>query len=344
MWLAPRLHGVHSSVRKRIVGRSFSVEWLDGPEYRSLEDVIDLDAVRRTFTEHLVTTLSEFKVANRRSQDPLPSAQKKFAFNPLDDKPFIEGVIDVPIAPSAQAILLKALPPAIYHLALRALGKDFADDLGSVFQHYVGRQLGLVVGDRQVVPEVRYGSRQAKMDSCDWFLELPDLVVLIECKARQPIESLRTGGHDWLRSVQESIGKGTKQLNRSDSDMMRIIAENLSIDATKPRVGLVVTLEPFYLNQNWLIRDELPAADLPVGVVSVAELESLVPLNPDELSRVLRDAVEISQENVLLLNPALDAAAGRQNSLLVATWESIGLFDRVESAAERFRDVSRGDE
>jgi hypothetical protein len=59
-----------------------------------------------------------FKTENRKWQDPLPSSQKKYAFNPLQDKPFIEIAENVMIAPWTQAILMKALPPSIYHLAL----------------------------------------------------------------------------------------------------------------------------------------------------------------------------------------------------------------------------------
>ena len=91
------------------------------------------------------------------------------------------------------------------------------------------------------------------------------MLVLIECKAPQPIESLRTGGTDWLSSVQSSIGKGITQLNRSNRDIAGISAVNSRIDGTKPRVGLVVTLEPFYLTQNWLLWDQLPKAEFPWG-------------------------------------------------------------------------------
>ena len=318
----------------------FSLEWLDGPAFQGLEDVISFDAVRRTFTNHLVTTASAFKATNRTFQDPLPSAQKKFAFSPLTDKPFIEGVAEIPIAPWVQAIIAKARPPAVYHLARHALGDGFTHDLGIVFQHYTGRQLELIDGERQVVSEVPYGSRRASRDSCDWFLDLPDMLVLIECKARQPIESLRTGGTDWLSSVQSSIGKGITQLNRSNRDIAGISAVNSRIDGTKPRVGLVVTLEPFYLTQNWLLWDQLPKAEFPVGAISIGELESVVLLRADELASVLRDAASSSQENMMLLAQALDAADGRENPLLISTWESIGLFSRVTSAADRLRGES----
>lgn len=313
-----------------------SPDILDSPGYRALGDVIP-NAARRVFTEHLLTSINSFKEANHQAQDPVPSAEKKFAFNPLSARPFVGGVAPVPVAPWVQAIITKAMPPAVYFLPPTELRKPFADDLGPIFQHYAGRQLELVDGQRQVLPEVRYRLGKNEMDSCDWFLELPDIVVLIECKARQPIESLRVGGTDWIRSIEDSIGHGIHQLNRSNAHITPIGALRPGLDISKPRVGLVVTLEPFYLNQNWLIRERLERAEIPVGVLSIGELERLVLLDAEELGRALLAAAGNSLDNVMLLNPALDLTTNRENSLLTHTWESIRLFSRVEAAAQRLR-------
>lgn len=313
----------------------FSLDWMDGPTYQELEGVISFEAVRRTFIEHLGTTAAEFKRVNRKHQDVVPTAQKKYAFNPLADKPFITDVAEIPIAPWVQAIVEKSLPPAIYHLAIPKLGGSFTQDLGTVFQHYTGRQLALVAGERQVLPEVAYGTRRTRVDSCDWFLDLPDMLVLIECKARQPIESFRVGGADWMNSIEGTINRGIKQLNRSNCDIDVISAACNQIDSTKPRVGLVVTLEPFYLAQNWLIADQLLDADFPVGVVSIAELESLVLLTAVELAAVLRDAAAVSEGNFISPNPGVDTLEGRENPLISTTWDSIPFFQRVASMTDR---------
>lgn len=311
----------------------FSLEWLNEPGWDALGEVIPFDAVGRTFSEHLVTTAADFKEANRRYQDPLPAAQKKFAFNPLADKPFIEDVAPIPVAPWVQAIMRKAVPPSIYHVGTGALGDSFTRDLGQVFQHYVGRQVGLIAGDCQVIPEVRYGAKKSQSDSCDWILDLPGALVLIECKARQPVESLRVGGADWLKSVEGSIGKGIRQLNRSHHDIQSIADLEPAVDPTKPRIGIVVTLEPFYADQNWILAERLPPRALPIAVMSVGELESLVTLTAEELSDAVRNPEHVSEGNELRLRT--DPACERLNPLLVSTWESIGLFGRVEAVREQ---------
>lgn len=313
----------------------FDPDWLDGPQFKPIEALLSLNAVRKTFEDRLLTTVVDFRAANKASQALLPDNEKKYGFNPLDDKPFIAGVAPTPITPAVHAVIAKARPPAIYHLGVEAYGDAFTRDLGHVFQHYTGRQLELISGDRTVLPEVAYGPRKERLDSCDWFLDLPGLLVLIECKARQPIESLRTGGADWLRSVEESIGKGIRQLNSSNAGIDRISDVSEGVDRTKRRVGLVVTLEPFYLNQNPLIWDRLGVRDLPIGVISISELEFLVCLNAEELAQVLTDAADTAVDGTLLLVNALNTAAAteRENSLLVETWDAVGMFTRLDGVA-----------
>lgn len=133
------------------------------------------------------------------------------------------------------------------------------------------------------------------------------------------------------------MGKGIEQINRSNKHITAISGEEPRIDASKPRVGLVVTLEPFYIDQNWLVWDELPGPEIPLGVMSIGELESLVLLDADELASALRDTAASAQENVMLLAPAFDATAGRENALLTSTYDGIGLFDRVSKRTGRAR-------
>lgn len=124
----------------------FDPEWYRGTAFQGVGNVISYRAIRRTFNEHLLTTTSEFNATNHKFQDPLPDSLKKFAVNPRTDKPFIDSVAEIAITPCVQTIIAKAQPQAIYHLARRVLGDEFTRDLGPIFQHYTGRQLGLVGG------------------------------------------------------------------------------------------------------------------------------------------------------------------------------------------------------
>ena len=332
------------SVGAQINNGIFDIRWLDGPQFAELGEVINLAAVRQTFADQLVTTTEAFKAENRKWQDPLPSPQKKYAFNPLQDKPFIEIAENVMIAPWVQAILMKALPPSIYHLARKAYGDAFSRDLGFVYQHYVGRQLQLIDGQKVVIPEIAYGPRKGRRDSCDWLLDLPGLLVLIECKARQPIESLRTGGDEWMWSVEGTINKGIAQVSRSNQDIEFLAAANTAIDTSKPRVGLVVTLEPFYVNNNPMLQDQIPGAKFPVGVISIGELETLVRADADTIQAVLLGATRRSDNQLMLLNPTAGAPIEKDNQLLVETWDSIPFFQRLQAYTEQARSEAEDDE
>lgn len=43
----------------------FSLDWLESPAYQPLREVISFDSIRRTFNEHLSTSVAEFKEVNR---------------------------------------------------------------------------------------------------------------------------------------------------------------------------------------------------------------------------------------------------------------------------------------
>lgn len=318
-------------------GGSISKGMLDAANLDELEGVISTTALRSTFDDLMTGSLRDFKISNRRSQEDKPDSVKKYTFNPLEAKPFVLDATAEPIAPSLQYVIARAFPPAIYHLSRNVYQDAFTRDLGQVFQEYTGRQLGQIEGQRAVISEVKYGPRKNRLDSSDWFLDLPGLLVLIECKSRQPVEPLRTRDHNWLDSVNGSINKAISQLGRSNTNIDEIAQVWGKIDSSKPRIGLVVTLEPFYINQNWHMWDELEKSDFPVGVISVGELESLVLLSAGELETSLLDAVDSSEvatdrAGLLLLHDPLKATLGRENELLSRTLESLNLFRRINLA------------
>ncbi|RKT33509.1 hypothetical protein DEU34_2108 [Microbacterium sp. AG1240] len=137
--------------------------------------------------------------------------------------------------------------------------------------------------------------------------------------------------------VADSTGHGIEQLNETKRNIEAIAAVNPLIDPGKRCVGLVITMEPLYINENWFVREGLIDAEFPIGVISAGELESLVTLSGDELAQALCEAVDAAENNVMLLTPALNAAQGRENSLIVSTFDSIGLITRTADKSSRRR-------
>lgn len=64
------------------------------------------------------------------------------------------------LAPVSQLIPAKGSPLGIYYTGDARFGNAFAQDLGELFEAYVGRQLGLLP-DAMVHSEIVYGQNQA---------------------------------------------------------------------------------------------------------------------------------------------------------------------------------------
>lgn len=275
---------------------------------------LTFEVISGVFRDHLSATVHQFKVRNRSAQSSVTDKKKKYAFNPLRDRPFITDVAATPVAPLAHSIMGKVSPSSIYYSAIRSLGEGFGRDLGHVFEDYVGDQLRIL--GATLTPEVGYKKGKDLIRSTDWFLELEDWLVLLECKSARPVESVRLGDENILDLLDSNLGKGIRQVNRSHSDFSLIKAQEGSL-SMKPRLGLVVTLEPFFANNNPWLREHLQAADIPLAIASAAELESLVTLGAGELNAALTDAASVAAPSTaIFLNDGLKSAAGRANVLL----------------------------
>jgi len=97
-----------------------------------------------------------------------------------------------------------------------SLDNEMNRTLGTLFERYVGRQLGLLPAPgMQLRGEFAYRHKKNDKKSTDWILSRPGrLPVLFECKAREPAQALqRTGIMDQLRTeVQLALGKACGQM------------------------------------------------------------------------------------------------------------------------------------
>jgi hypothetical protein len=273
-------------------------------------------AFQSVFDRHLSTTREEFKLANRAVQSVLPEIRLKSSFNPLVDKPFIVDALELPVAPSARFIIDKLSSRSIYYPAMRHFG-------GGVF------------ATANVWPERRYGPKASQADSVDWFLELEDFLVLVECKAIGPNEAVRAGALEMLSFVDEKIGKGIRQINKSVANLARISAAGSALPSSKKLVGLVVTLEDFFANNNPFSRAMLPSADVPTGILSVREFEQLTTGSASDVNSLIHHELEKPMTNNELYINSLSAlpTSETMNPILDEAFESYALFRLIESIA-----------
>jgi len=92
-------------------------------------------------------------------------------------------------------------------------GRGFSDDLGELFEVYVGRQLDLLP-DARVLPEIAHGRKESAL-SVDWFAVFDDCVVLVEVKSTRPTEPVRLADGRAGEELRRMLGHAVDQLNTS---------------------------------------------------------------------------------------------------------------------------------
>jgi hypothetical protein len=116
------------------------------------------------------------------------------------------------------------------------------------------------------------------MDTNDWFIVFDDVVLLVEAKAGILRAGARAGDDSLTEMMTRTVGKAIKQINRTYELIRTGAAEVADIPRDLPILGIVATLDPWYMANSFLGRNVLPACDVPVTVCSVREIEFLVSL------------------------------------------------------------------
>jgi hypothetical protein len=201
---------------------------------------------------------------------PIPEDLRRYRYNPLQRRPMVQVGTNY-LAPVLQILEQKATPSSLYYE--RCTDPGFTDDLGTVAETYVGRQLKqLDPHVAQVVEKVMY-DRYSK-ESVDWFVVFDEIVLLVEVKATRMPAGTRLGTETLVDAIGRTLGVAYDQLARS-AELIRLRREEFRhIPGDRPMLGLAVTLEPY-----WLIAPGVdpPVPDgLPVAHIHFYELEAMV--------------------------------------------------------------------
>jgi hypothetical protein len=101
-----------------------------------------------------------------------------------------------------------------------------------ILRGYVGRQLRLL-RDVEVYSEISYYPRKDLHKSVDWIVVFPNLVLLVEAKARRSTEQLRSGAAGAAEGLQQAFDKANRQLETT-CDLIKARAPEF---ATSPQAG-----------------------------------------------------------------------------------------------------------
>ncbi len=294
-------------------GGNLSWDWFEDHDFDGVTYEVPVPVLRNCVSRHFAVTPEEFRMLQgARSQH---GPQRRFSFNPLIQRPVINGPRSELVIPLPQLVLRKVSPMGIYYMGVNHWGSRFSDDLGGVFETYIGRQLGLLLSVA-LYPEISYGKPERK--SVDWIVVFAECVLLVEAKASRPPEAVRVGGVVEAKEAIDRLLEAQSQIDRTGRAISDGVAEFGAIPVDRPIVGIVVTMESWYIPPPVLETLRKTQPETPSFIWGVEQLEQLVAHSvdrPGELLLSIFERIDLAGNIGPLLatyesrpNPVLDEA------------------------------------
>lgn len=303
----------------------FDEGWLTQPNFADILTRWPAEVIRGRALA-LSSTFDEFKARYAAVPKP-PVGLERYAYNPLGAHPFVQMDDGRLLAPQPKLILRTVTPGGLYQLGRDRYGSAFPRDLGKLTEHYVGRHLELAEPDAEVHGEVTYGTPEQK--SIDWFLVLPEVVVMFEVKSARFGLLERAGVLGFVDRSQQLINKAIGQLERSVAEMDARNPLFGHIPTDRPRIGVIVTAEPHYLANSGWMRDLLNPSSFPTIVASLRDVEHLMGLPLEEVQEQLVAIANDPEKSTFSLSVALDMSKGMKNPVLENAWDSYPWLDGI---------------
>ncbi len=320
-------------------GGSYNPGWLDQENFRDVLALYSRSNIETT-ARRLTATRSELKAdfnANTHGNARLA----KYDYNPLVRTPFValdDGSI---VSPAPRLIMRTVTPGGLYYPGIATYGPGFATELGWLFEHYVGRNLRLITG-AEVHPEIRYGLSN-DMKSIDWFVVMPGLVLLVECKLKRLSLSARAGDSALPKELFLAIENAYLQLRRTIEILADGTSEFAHIPRGRPFLALIVSAEPSYIGNAYLVEQHGATisvgglTDVPVAALSARELETLVTHGEhveELLLRLMQDRAPSAALGIL----GIHTSDGKRNPILESAWATY-LFPSTVSSGDESAEV-----
>ena len=303
---------------------NFDLDWIDEPMFADITAEIPAHVLRRIITDQYVATVQDLKAMQSEAESlaGVPDEEdRRFSFNPLSSRPAVAGIANELIIPVPDFLVRQASPLGIYYSGIKKWGTSFSNDIGDLFESYVGKQLNLVPG-AQVISEIEFGPKKSRSLSVDWFLVFNSCVVLVEVKATRPTEPVRRASSQAGKDLEKRLGHSIEQLNRSAHGITEHMPEFNHVPSDRPLLGLVVTMEPFFTVNSPFGLSYLPTCDIPFRIASISELEQLVTVDDVSADRLLLDFMSDTANNGSSINGALTGHLGRRNQIIDEAWRT----------------------
>jgi hypothetical protein len=224
------------------------------------------------------------------------------------------------VIPVPAQLFRKVSPLGLYYMGVKKWENAFAEDVGELFEQYVGRQLQQI-SSATVYPEVVYG--KASERSVDWIVVCPDAVILVEVKSVRPTDAIRLGKPEAEDEFRRMLGHAFKQLSTTNELIASQHPKFANIPADRPRVGLVVTMEPFEIaNAKPLFNFHEVEPTIPAHVCASIDIERLVTLQDQGVGSFLTEMLTDQAQVGHRISTALKGHSLAHNAVLDQAWAS----------------------
>lgn len=262
-------------------------DWIQQDNFAPVRDTVDVDVIDMV-RRQLTATREEIRAIDS-AVPRLGRRLRRYDFNPLQARPIVQLADDDTVAPQPLFVLRKATASGLFYDAIESAGKEFADELGRVFEHYVGMNLRVAPG-LDVYDEILFDSEHKR--SVDYFVDTGETLVLVEVKSTRLSAEARAAGPRLVDDLQRALGKAFRQISRS-TECIRDSHPAFAHIPRRPRMaGLVVTLEPYFMGHVPDIMQFVGSdPGVPTVVAAARELEHLVAVGQQVSVGPLLDAL-----------------------------------------------------
>ena len=306
---------------------------LDHEDYARVLEELPKERILSVIDTCFVTDIADFRRRNKMA--PQLTNLDQYMFNPLTSRPFLRLDDGRLLAPVPQLIPRRLSPIEFYYDGLGRWDRTYMEDMGELFEDYVGRQLQ-DLPDVTVHSEILYGGKSGKeKKSIDWIVVFDDLVLLVEAKAARVDAAGRAGTQVAKRPATKTLSDAFEQIDVTHEQIMARTKEFSHIPTDRPFIGLVATLDPWY-TANFGAPDFPYHPQVPCLTAPIRSIETLIGIGRRRsASEVLKQIAASSQLSTWDLGAALHDFQDPTdtNPILMAAYAGLPFNPQPDQAA-----------
>lgn len=305
----------------RVYGGKWNLALLNHPELIEMKELVS-DEIYNSISRKLTANQKQFRAV--QASLPLPSKSDGLRWRPnaLYTNPLLQVPTGEVFVPLQRLILRTIMPSSIYYNCKEVAGETYTSALGFVVEKYIGDQLAQV-SDVKLLKEIKWKTKSGELASVDWILITKLCVILVESKSARLNVQAQMGEDTMVDQLQFVLSKATNQINETVLQIKGGNSAFADIPTNLPFLGIIVTAENLRMGNSFLVQNELSSGKTKTLVMSLRELEHLVPergnilakqllaVANDEEKRTWAVSTSIGKEIGGARNPILDKAADR---------------------------------